>query len=78
MESKKNTLHWLHIILTMVTTGLWLPIYVICAISNSIHNNKVQKERDLLDFKFKQLTIEQMELEAEARKASKASKNEGI
>lgn len=34
----KTTKHWLHILLTILTSGLWLPIYVILLATTEMYN----------------------------------------
>lgn len=34
----KKTKHWLHIILALLTGGLWLAVYVICLVLTREHN----------------------------------------
>lgn len=39
MESKrKHVRHWLHIILTLITMGLWLPVWIILAVRAATFN----------------------------------------
>lgn len=39
MESKrKHVRHWLHIILTLITMGLWVPVWVIVAVRAASFN----------------------------------------
>lgn len=35
---KKQTRHWLHLILTAVTCGMWLPVYLIVHSGHTRHN----------------------------------------
>ncbi len=41
-NQKKNTNHILHLILSLLTGGLWLIVWVIVAVSNSRHNSRIQ------------------------------------
>ena len=41
----KTTWHGLHIILTLLTGGLWLPVWVWRWLTNNQHNAAVDRER---------------------------------
>ncbi|MBP1125233.1 MULTISPECIES: hypothetical protein [Pseudomonas] len=41
---KKNTNHILHVIMTVVTGGLWLIVWGITMLSNDAHNKKLDKQ----------------------------------
>lgn len=43
-SQKKNTNHILHLILSILTGGLWVIVWIIVAISNNSHNNRIQSE----------------------------------
>lgn len=43
-SQKKKTNHILHLILSIITGGLWLVIWLFVGISNSSHNNRLQGE----------------------------------
>lgn len=36
----KTTWHILHAILSLITYGLWIPIWIGCALSNRAHNER--------------------------------------
>ena len=48
VNQKKATNHILHLLLCIPTFGLWLIIWFVVAISNSNHNDKIQKRIDKL------------------------------
>ena len=41
-SQKKNTNHILHLILSLLTMGLWLIVWLIVAISNNSHNKRIE------------------------------------
>lgn len=47
-SKKKNTNHVLHLILSIVTGGLWLLVWLVVAINNNSHNSKIDDEINLL------------------------------
>lgn len=54
ISQKKSTMHILHLILSVITGGLWVIAWIIVAISNSNENHKIDKRIDALmanDFK---------------------------
>ena len=54
ISQKKSTMHILHLILSVITGGLWVIVWIIVAISNSNENRKIDKRIDALmanDFK---------------------------
>ena len=44
LSKKKSTSHVLHLILSIVTVGLWIPVWVIVALSNSIENARIDRK----------------------------------
>lgn len=48
LSKKKKTSHVLHLILSLVTVGLWIPVWIIVCISNAIENYKVDRQIDKL------------------------------
>ena len=44
LSKKKSTSHVLHLILSLVTVGLWLPVWIIVTLSNSIQNRRIDRE----------------------------------
>ena len=44
LSKKKSTSHVLHLILSLITVGLWLPVWIIVALSNSIENARIDRE----------------------------------
>lgn len=48
INQKRTTNHILHLLLCIPTFGFWLLIWSVVAISNSSHNDKVQREIDRL------------------------------
>lgn len=44
LSKKKKTSHVLHLILSLVTVGLWIPVWIIVTLSNSIENRRIERE----------------------------------
>lgn len=44
VSQKKRTLHVLHLLLCIPTAGLWLVVWAICGISNSIWNAGIERK----------------------------------
>lgn len=44
LSKKKKTSHVLHLILSLVTVGLWIPVWIIVTLSNSIENRRIDRE----------------------------------
>ena len=44
LSKKKSTSHVLHLILSIVTVGFWIPVWVIVALSNSIENARIDRK----------------------------------
>ena len=43
-QQKKQTSHILHLLLSVITGGFWLIIWLLCGIANSSHNSKIDKQ----------------------------------
>jgi hypothetical protein len=43
-NQKKNTSHILHLILSIITGGLWIIAWLIVASNNNTHNRKIDKQ----------------------------------
>ncbi len=43
-QQKKQTSHILHLLLSLLTGGLWLIIWLWCGVANSSHNGKIDKQ----------------------------------
>lgn len=39
-----RTSHILHLLLSVVTAGLWLPVWVLVAVSNGMERGKIDRE----------------------------------
>ena len=39
-----QTSHVMHLILSILTIGLWVPIWILCAISNSLERSKIDRK----------------------------------
>ena len=39
-----QTSHVMHLILSILTVGLWVPIWILCAISNSLERSKIDRK----------------------------------
>ena len=48
LSKKKSTSHVLHLILSIVTVGFWIPVWFIVALSNAIENYKIDRKVDKL------------------------------
>lgn len=44
LSKKKKTSHVLHLILSLITVGFWVPVWIIVCISNAIENYKVDRQ----------------------------------
>ena len=43
-QQKKQTSHVLHLLLSVLTGGLWLVIWLLCGIANASQNSKIDKQ----------------------------------
>lgn len=48
LARRKNTSHFLHLILSLITIGGWVPIWILVAVSNGIENWKIDRKIDKL------------------------------
>jgi hypothetical protein len=46
----KKTSHFVHFVLTIVTGGLWLLVWLFCGLSNAQHNSKVNRDISVAQF----------------------------
>lgn len=44
LSQKKRTSHVLHLILSLVTVGFWVPVWLLVALSNSIENARIDRK----------------------------------
>ena len=44
LSKKKKTSHVLHLILSLITFGFWVPVWIIVTLSNSIENRRIDRE----------------------------------
>jgi hypothetical protein len=44
LSAKKNTSHLLHIILSVITVGFWVVVWIVVALSNSNENAKIDRK----------------------------------
>lgn len=44
LSRKKKTSHVLHLLLSVVTAGVWLVVWIICALSNSMENSRIDRK----------------------------------
>lgn len=44
LSKKKNTSHILHLLLSIITAGIWIIIWILVAISNSSENSKIDRQ----------------------------------
>ena len=43
LSQKKNTSHVLHLLLSIITGGLWIPVWVLCALSNALSRGTIDR-----------------------------------
>lgn len=43
LSRKKKTSHILHLFLSVITMGLWVVVWIIVALSNSMENSRIDK-----------------------------------
>jgi hypothetical protein len=43
-RSDYRTSHVLHLILSIITLGLWIPVWMLCGLSNSIEKRKIDRK----------------------------------
>jgi len=43
LSNKKKTGHVLHLILSIISCGIWLPIWLLVVLSNSLENSKIDR-----------------------------------
>ena len=43
ISKRKKTSHILHLLLSILTGGLWIFIWILCALSNSIENKRIDR-----------------------------------
>ncbi len=41
---KHHTSHVLHLLLSVITAGLWIPVWMLVAISNANERQKIEKQ----------------------------------
>lgn len=39
-----KTSHILHLILSLITGGLWIPVWMLCALSNGIERRRIDRQ----------------------------------
>lgn len=44
LSKKKSTSHLLHLILSILTVGVWVLVWVVVAISNSMENSRLERK----------------------------------
>lgn len=44
ISQKKKTAHLLHLVLTVITMGLWLVVWVLVGVSNSLENSRIDRK----------------------------------
>lgn len=44
LSKKKSTSHVLHLILSLITVGFWVPVWIIVTLSNSIENARIDRK----------------------------------
>lgn len=48
LHDKKRTMHILHFLISLVTAGLWVFVWIIVALSNHLENKKTDRKIDEL------------------------------
>lgn len=48
LSKKKNTMHLLHLVLSIFSVGFWVPVWIIVTLSNSIENRRIDRALDKL------------------------------
>ena len=49
ISKKKKTSHLLHLVLSIITMGFWLPVWVLVALSNGIENARIDAKINKLE-----------------------------
>lgn len=44
LSKKKSTSHVLHLVLSLITVGFWIPVWILVTLSNSIENRRIDRE----------------------------------
>lgn len=44
LSKKKKTSHLLHLILSVVTAGVWVIVWLLVALSNSMENSRIERQ----------------------------------
>jgi hypothetical protein len=44
LSKKKKTSHVLHLLLSVITAGVWVFVWVLCGISNSMENSRIDRQ----------------------------------
>ena len=44
LSQKKRTSHVLHLILSILSVGFWIPVWLLVALSNSIENARIDRK----------------------------------
>ena len=44
LSQKRRTSHLAHIILSVITAGIWLPVYILVVVSNRLENNRIDRK----------------------------------
>lgn len=44
MSKKKKTNHILHLLLSLITAGLWIPVWILVAVSNGLENTRINRK----------------------------------
>ena len=48
LSQKKRTSHVLHLILSILSVGFWIPVWLLVALSNSIENARIDRRIEKL------------------------------
>lgn len=49
ISKKKKTSHLLHLILSVITMGFWLPVWALVTLSNGIENARIDAKINKLE-----------------------------
>jgi hypothetical protein len=49
MRQQYQTSHILHLLLSIISFGLWIPVWLLVALSNGIERGKIDRKLDRLE-----------------------------
>lgn len=51
MSKTRSTSHIFHLIMSILTVGFWIPVWMLCGLNNWIENKRIYKKVRKLDAK---------------------------